>query len=123
LEENQSVLLIDDEALVLRSAASILRSAGYLVHTCTCWPDVIRTIHNTKPSLILVDYNMPGLKGDDICSVLKRNLQDRQFKVAIFSSEDEDKLARIVQECGADGYLSKTRGRAHIVEGVSTLLS
>lgn len=118
-----TVLLIDDEEMIMDRTAGLLRAAGFAVHTCGYWPDVMQTIKDTKPSLILVDYNMPGLKGDDICSALKRSRALEDCKIAIFSSEDELKLSRIVEECGADGYLSKLRGSMHIVDGVAGLLS
>lgn len=114
----QTILLIDDESVVMNSTAGLLRSAGFSVYTCDFWPDVLRTIKDVEPSLILLDYNMPGLKGDEICSVLKRNFGRLGIKILIYSSEDESMLENVVSQCGADGYLSKTRGRAHVINGV-----
>jgi len=105
--KSYKILLVDDEPFILSATASLLRSAGHVVHACEQWAGVATTVRNEEPDLILMDYNMPSLKGDDLCRILKRNVINEDMKIVIFSSEPEDDLRDIVARCGADGYIKK----------------
>lgn len=101
------ILLVDDEPFILSATAQLLRSAGYQVHTCEQWAGVATAVRNEDPDVVLLDYNMPSLKGDDLCSILKRNMVNSAMKIIIFSSESESDLRLIVRRCGADGFIKK----------------
>jgi two-component system OmpR family response regulator len=101
------ILLVDDEPFILSATAKLLRNAGHEVHTCEQWAGVANTVRLEEPDLVLLDYNMPTLKGDDLCSILKRNLINPDMKIMLFSSEPEDFLRSVVITCGADGYIKK----------------
>lgn len=117
-----TILIIDDEPFILASAALVLREAGHEVHTCEQWAGAARIIRTTRPDLILLDYNMPSLKGDDMCAILKRTMPDVVPRVLIHSSEREDELVQIVARCGADGYIVKSSS-AQFVQRVEAELS
>ena len=102
------ILIIDDEPFLLESAACVLRQAGHEVHTCEQWAEAAHKIRATRPDIVLLDYNMPALNGDNVCSILKRTMGDVVPPVFIHSSEPEDELVRIVARCGADGYIPKS---------------
>ncbi len=101
------ILLVDDEPFILQCTAQLLRGAGYEVHTCVQWAGVAAVVRNEEPDLILMDYNMPSLKGDDLCLILKRNVMQDNLRIMIFSSEPESDLIQITRRCGADGYIKK----------------
>lgn len=105
--ELRNILLVDDEPFILSATAQLLRSAGHTVHTCEQWTGVASVVRSEQPDLVLMDYNMPALKGDDLCRILKRNVIREDMKIVIFSSEPEHDLIEIVQRCGADGYIKK----------------
>lgn len=106
-ERKARILLVDDEPFILSATAQLLRAAGHQVHTCEQWAGVATTVRNEEPDLVLLDYNMPSLKGDDLCKILKRNVINPDMKIIIFSSEPEADLVRITADCGADGYIKK----------------
>lgn len=99
--------MVDDEPFILSATAQFLRSSGYEVHTCDQWVGVAPIVRDMRPDLILMDYNMPGLMGDDMCRILKRNAANSDLRIVIFSSEPETDLVSIVERCGADGYIRK----------------
>jgi CheY-like chemotaxis protein len=122
MAEKASILLVDDEPSILSQMSRVLDNAGFLVHTCELWPTVFSTVLRVRPDLVLLDYNMPSIKGDELCEVLKRNNLHPGMKVVLFSNEQEPLLARRSIACGADGYLKKNQPWAKIVEGVHQLL-
>jgi CheY-like chemotaxis protein len=107
IENRPKVLLVDDEPFILSAVSSVLRSGGYDVLTCEVWAGVANMVRAENPDLVLLDYNMPSLKGDNICVILKRNIPDADMKIVLFSSESDKDLARISTQCGADGYIRK----------------
>ena len=120
--KNYTILLVDDEPFILSATASLLRSAGHTVHTCEQWAGVATTVRNEEPDLILMDYNMPSLKGDDLCRILKRNVINEAMKIVIFSSEPESDLRDIVAQCGADGYIKKNVAGHILLQGINEKL-
>lgn len=106
-DSRKTILLVDDEPFILSATAQLLRGAGYTVHTCEQWAGVATTVRNEEPDLVLLDYNMPTLRGDDLCTILKRNAINPGMRIVIFSSEPENDLVEITARCGADGYIKK----------------
>lgn len=122
LTGTRSIVLIDDEPFILASMRSLLTRAGYDVHVCEEWSNVASTVRSVSPDLILLDYNMPSLKGDAICRALKGHGVAADILVYIFSSEPESDLVRIASECGADGYIRKNVPAPEILARVGSLL-
>jgi two-component system phosphate regulon response regulator PhoB len=116
------ILLVDDEPFILSATATLLRGAGHTVHTCEKWVGVAATVRDKDPDLILMDYNMPVVKGDDLCQILKRNAVNSEMKIVIFSSEPEMDLVRIVDGCGADGYIPKNVAGHVLLKNIEDIL-
>lgn len=114
------VLLVDDEPFTLTAVGGVLRGGGFDVLTCEMWAGAANMVRTERPDLVLLDYNMRSLKGDNICIILKRNIQDAAMKIVLFSSEAEHELAKIADQCGADGYIRKdTPGPARLARVAS----
>ena len=120
--ENKKILLVDDEPFILSATAQLLRSSGYEVHMCEQWTGVATVVRKERPDLILLDYNMPGIKGDDICRILKKNDLGDQMKIFIYSSEPDDTLPDITMRAGADGYLKKSCPGPVLLERLGSIL-
>lgn len=116
------ILLIDDEPFMLNAMSSLLGAAGYAVSTCGEWANVAAMVRAEEPALVLLDYNMPAIKGDKICEILKRNMTHSDMRIFIFSSEPESDLVRIVSQCGADGYLRKNLSAEVLLAEIGTIL-
>jgi CheY-like chemotaxis protein len=116
------ILVVDDEPLILDMITSLLSGCGHEVRTCHMWPSVASAVKEHKPDLVLLDYNMPGLRGDEICTILKRSTCG-MTKIVLFSSESESDLTRIVGECGADGYIKKNRPAAVLLREINDAMA
>ena len=58
--------------------------------------------------MILLDMNMPGLKGDKVADLLMKSDQGKRVKIVLFSAIDEYALRKKAHAVGAAGYISKT---------------
>ena len=73
------ILVVDDDAMSRRVLAQLLSSAGYDCRVSNDGSAALETIHARPPSLLLLDFDMPGLNGAE---VLRRLRSDEDPTVA-----------------------------------------
>ena len=66
-----SVLVVDDEALTLRTISRGLREEGFEVFTATCGEDALKVFADEKPDLTLLDIVLPGIDGVEVLRQIK----------------------------------------------------
>ncbi|KGN41062.1 response regulator [Knoellia aerolata] len=111
-----TVLVADDHPLWLGALERDLVQAGLqVVATAADGPATVRRTRATRPDVLVLDLNLPGLRGDEVC----RALGDLETRVLILSASGEqlDVLAAI--KAGATGYLVKSASSREIVEAVA----
>jgi DNA-binding NarL/FixJ family response regulator len=110
-----TVLVADDHPLWLGALERDLAAAGLrVVATAADGPATVRRTRATTPDVLVLDLNLPGMRGDEVC----RALGDLPTRILILSAsgEQEDVLAAI--KAGATGYLVKSALPQEIVEAV-----
>jgi len=72
-----------------------------------------------QPDLLLVDVEMPGVRGDRVTKILRETVcGDVPVGIFLYSSRPASELRQLVVECGADGYVCKARDTAPLVQVV-----
>ena len=103
------VLIVDDSELAARLLKAELEQAGFAIDYArdaeTATSLVLKRA--TRPDLVLLDVNMPGVSGPQFCRFLKRNDRFKSIKVVLCSGEDRGKVAALAAGCGADGFILK----------------
>src|SRR5438034_8919623 len=79
MSKTSRILVVDDDAVSRKILARLLASAGYQCHECEDGAEALALVHAKRPSLLLLDFDMPGLNGAD---VLKRLRSDSNPAVA-----------------------------------------
>jgi len=116
----KSILLIDDNDLVLKLTKTALERAGYRVTALLDFGD-FNPISCGVPDLLLVDIHMPTFYGDDVVTYLKETW-NLSAPVFLFSSASMRELEQACSRCGASGYISKQWGVDVMVAQVKTVL-
>lgn len=116
------ILLIDDSEITLQMEKAVLEQRGYQVEATTTLVEFERLLKDFKPDLILTDIHMPEARGTDICRTLKNEYQTQDIPIVLFSSLNDDELADLAQQVGADGFLSKAHGLDALGEKVDELV-
>jgi len=102
------VAIVDDDEGIRTSLASLIRRNSALKFSGD-YPDAetaLREIPRNPPNVVLMDINMPGMKGVECVRQLKAALPDVQF-LMLTVYEDSDSLFNSLK-AGASGYLLKT---------------
>ncbi len=110
-----TVLVADDHPVWRDALARDLEAAGHdVVGTAPDGPSTVNRVRATRPDVLVLDLNMPGMRGDEVCHALA----DLPTRVLILSAsgEQHDVLAAI--KAGATGYLVKSASGAEIVAAV-----
>lgn len=104
----RTVLLIDDDPLILDTARRLLEREGLRVMVYTEGFNATNFAARALPDLVLMDVNMPLLSGDNLVGPFKRHPTLRDVPVVLFSSNEESQLRDLAQAVGAVGYIPKS---------------
>jgi len=100
-----SILIIQDSPSVNAMLRFRLERAGFAIDTAETGEEGIEKTKISQYHLILLDYNLPGINGSQVCQVLKKREDTKDIPILFISAKDEDKLSQITSEAGADGYI------------------
>ena len=116
-----SVLLVDDDALVLAATARFLGKRGMRT-TCVSSPfGVTATACREAPDVVVLDCHMPGLDGAHLIRVLQSSPRTARTPVVFYSGDAEATLADLAHVYGVR-YAPKSRGPGALVEAILAAL-
>lgn len=110
MADKKRILILDDSDISLEMEKAVLVGRGYKVAVATNLLEFDQQLKRFQPEIILTDLMMPDISGQDIVRVLKQDFHTEKIPIILFSSKNDDELAEIAEQSGADGYLSKSRG-------------
>jgi two-component system cell cycle response regulator CpdR len=70
----RQILLVDDEPAVCNAIKMMLKFDGHAVQTANGSKAALSLFEQGKFDLIIMDYSMPGMKGDELAAVIKQRL-------------------------------------------------
>ncbi len=85
---SKRILIVEDNRLMLEVLAYILINNGYEVFTLTSGNEVFSAIKARHPDLVILDLALPGIKGEEICQLIKLNKTTRNLPVIVCSGDD-----------------------------------
>jgi len=103
----RQVLVVDDEASVVKLVTVRLELAGFRVSAAYEGQSALLKVQEDPPELIILDVMLPKLNGYEVCSILKRDERYRHIPVIMFTALREDQDYWKGMACGADAYLTK----------------
>lgn len=107
IEGRSSILLVDDEIIVLKSAKRLLEKKGYTVLTAEDGLSAMEILREKSGQIgvILLDLSMPGMDGEE---TLENILEiDKKAKIVLFSGYSRSQEIEPLFEKGAVGHIQK----------------
>ena len=98
------ILVVDDEALLVKGIRFNLQNEGYEVITGSDGLEAVRQVQEQRPDLVVLDVMMPNMDGMTACAKI-REFSDVPIILLTAKADDMDKLMGF--DFGADDYLTK----------------
>ena len=116
---NELILVVDDEPRIVRQARDYLEHGGFRVVEAGDGKLALAQARQARPDLVVLDLNLPGMDGLDVCRALRRE-SDVPIIMLTARVEETDRLIGL--ELGADDYITKPFSPRELVARVRTVL-
>ncbi len=116
------ILVVDDTPDNLRLLSTMLTERGYTVRKALSGQMALMAAQTVLPDLILLDINMPGMNGYEVCTQMKADAQTRDVPVIFISALDDvwDKVKAF--SVGGVDYITKPFQREEVLARVENQL-
>ncbi len=116
---NELILVVDDEQRIVRQVRDYLEHGGFRVVEANDGKIALALARQAKPDVIILDLNLPGMDGLDLCRTLRRE-SDAPIIMLTARVEETDRLIGL--ELGADDYITKPFSPRELVARVRVIL-
>jgi twitching motility two-component system response regulator PilH len=109
------ILVVDDSTVELKNLERIVADAGAMVTTASSGTEALAKAKESRPDLIMLDVNMPGLDGFSTARQLAADPATKGIPVVFVTSKDQKADRVFAQMLGARGYVTKPYTAADIL--------
>jgi adenylate cyclase len=120
---DQTVLVVDDDPMVVRILQMAFELEGYRVLTASDGEEGLRRGRDDRPDVILLDIMMPKLDGIAVAKALKGDASTASIPVILVSAKTSDDDRKRGLASGADDYVTKPFQQKALVERVKQLIA
>ncbi len=104
-EKKKKVLIVDDEQVVVEVISRFLKKMGYELESAFNGFEAGRKIETFSPGIVILDINLPGTNGIEVCKEIKNKNKD--IKVIALTGYPSKENRKRMLKAGADTFLSK----------------
>ena len=104
---NSKVMAVDDDPLVLAGLSAMLERRGFAVTTLADPRRFWETLEDTRPDMLVLDVDLPGMSGIDLCRVVRNEPRWSELPVLFLTVKTDTRTLVQVFAAGADDYVSK----------------
>ena len=117
------VIIFDDNDLLRDSVSMLLQDSGdfTLAGSYSNCFNVIENIQETKPDVVIMDIDMPGINGIEGVKLIRKNFPTVQILMLTVFDDDEKVFAAI--KAGANGYILKNAEPKNLLHAISEVYS
>lgn len=98
------ILLVDDEAQILRFLGHALAAAGYDTCTAANGAEALRHLASVRPDLMVLDLGLPDMDGKAVIEALRKT---SELPVIVLSARDQEMEKIMALDLGADDFVAK----------------
>lgn len=116
------IVVIDDLGTNRTFFQRVLEKRGYTVLTAVNGEDGIQLVRKEQPKLVLLDFVMPGMKGPEVCKLIKTTPETKDVPVLFLTSVDAPTDIIACYEQGAENFLTKPIQAGELIKHVEMIL-
>jgi len=114
-EGGKRILLIDDQKVIANVYRSKLEDEGFAVDIATDGQQGLIKILETKPDLVLLDWNLPKLSGLNVLKQVRAKIEFSEMPIVVLSISSFAPMVEEAKRAGANMVLSKTQHSPNMV--------
>lgn len=115
------ILIVEDELRIRYMLQEVLRELGYKAKSASDGWECLKMVKAPeKPSLILLDYQIPGITGTEVLSMLEIDDATREIPVIMISGTDD--IQELVRDYGVSAVLKKPLDLKDLMEAIRNVL-
>jgi two-component system alkaline phosphatase synthesis response regulator PhoP len=119
----RKVLVVDDEASILKILSFKLRLSGMIPFEATSGEDALRVIREESPDVVLLDVSLtPGLTGFDLCRILKENPGTAYLPIVMLTARTLPAERELGLRLGARSYITKPFSTKVLIKEIESAL-
>lgn len=101
------ILIVDDHEDTRRMLARLLRQSGYAADTAPDGAAALDAIRSSRPDLVVLDYNMPGMNGLEVLETIGAAPDLTHLPVIMFTAIDGSRVMESAERLGVQGFIRK----------------
>ena len=105
LKMSNHILILEDNQDILQLMSEVLIQEGYQVTGLTYCENIIKTVEQHKPDLVMLDYLLHGINGGELCHEIKTNAATHHLPVIIISGYP--RVLQSLGDYGSDAFVAK----------------
>lgn len=117
-----SLLLVEDSDTQALQFRLTIGPMGFSVERCVTAEAALERLNDGLPDLLVVDYRLPGMNGDELVRILRQANHSRTLPILMLTGEGTGSVERQGLDSGASAYVPKGSPPALIVERIRALL-
>ncbi|MGI8549467.1 MAG: response regulator [Dehalococcoidia bacterium] len=118
----RKILIADDERSLRLLVHVTLRRDGVQILEAKDGTEALRIARAERPELILLDVQMPGMSGFEVCRMLKEEPETAPITVIMLTSQSQPSARQLGKQVGANEYLTKPFSPLQLIHMVEGLL-
>jgi DNA-binding response OmpR family regulator len=107
LADRERLLVVDDSAAIRHLVSDCLKRQGFQVTTAVDGEDGFQKALESRPELVLTDYDMPRMSGFELVLALRRHDSTRDVPIVMLTARDSRRDAAQMRAAGLTSYLVK----------------
>lgn len=116
------ILLVDDVDLFLELERSYLEGCDYDLVTASSGEETLQRLDKIAPDVLLLDYYMPGINGDEVCRLIRKNPLWKKLPILMVTAAGKPEEVQSCLDAGCDDYITKPVNKQELRDKVKRLL-
>ena len=113
------MLIVDDDIVATEPLVYLLEQAGFGVTVATSGPVALTRFGADRPSLVLLEWHLPGMSGIEVCTALRTR---SAVPIMVLTTADDEVDKVVALELGADDYVTKPFSGRELIARIEAVL-
>ena len=105
--KKKSILIVEDDEDIQQLVGYNLIKAGFLIEYSDSGEQALKKIKNQTPDLVLLDLMLPGMRGMELCRIIRSDSRFSELPIIMLTAKGEETDIISGLDQGADDYITK----------------